>query len=248
MKTYMIILPRERVHKKELKIMMEELDAKKWIIARESGKSGYKHWQCRFSLSGDLREWNERNGLGWHIEDANDVWEYEQKDGNYWCSWDTVEALKFRRGRFRKSQMDLIRSVSNQTDRMVTIWIDPDGAWGKTWAFLRGVMEGWVLPVPAEGISPQRLGGWIKSALRPGQRIIWIDIPRGTILDPKIWSVIEQTKGIAYEWRYQSTWQLTIGMKILVTTNNELPKEHLKLLSADRWDIHHIQELKKQEE
>lgn len=247
MKTYMIILPRNKVHHKELKVMKEELDAKKWIIARETGKSGYKHWQCRFSLSGDLREWVQRNGLGWHVEDANDVWDYEQKDGDYWCSWDTVETIKFRKGKYRNTQLRLIRSVDKQSDRMVTIWIDKKGGFGKTWAFLRGVLSGEVLPVPAVAITTSKLGGWVKSAYR-GQRILWIDIPRAKKIETDLWACIEELKGIAYEWRYASSWILTIGLKILVTTNNELSKNDLAQLSADRWDIHYIEEIKNTEE
>lgn len=247
MKTYMLILPRNKVHHKELKMMKEELDAKKWIIARETGRGGYEHWQCRVSVSGDLREWNERNGLGWHIEDANDVWEYEQKDGDYWCSWDTVETILFRKGRLRDTQSRLIRSVDSQGDRGVTIWIDKNGGFGKTWAFLRGVLEGWVLPVPAVAISTSKLGGWVKSAYR-GQRILWIDIPRAKKIETDLWACIEELKGIAYEWRYASSWILTIGLKILVTTNNELSKNDLAQLSADRWDIHYIEEIKNKEE
>lgn len=222
--------------------MLRELDAKKYIVARETGRSGYEHWQCRVTISGDLREWVERNGLGWHVEDANDVWEYEQKEGDYFCSWDTVETILFRKGKLRPSQLALLRSVDSQNDRSVTIWIDRKGGFGKTYAFLRGVLSGEVLPVPAVAINPSKLGGWINSAYT-GQRIIWIDIPRAAKFSSDLWATIEESKNIVYEWRYKSSWKLTTGCKILVTTNNELSKMDLAQLSADRWDIHYIEEL-----
>jgi len=228
--------------------MMEELDAKKWIIARETGRGGLQHWQCRFVLSGDLYEWVQRNACGWHVEDANEVWDYEQKEGDYWCSWDTVESIKFRRGKYRDSQLKLLRSVDKQNDRMVTIWIDHKGGFGKTWTFLRGVLSGEVLPVPAVSIDAKKLGGWVLSALKPGQRIIWIDIPRAAKLSSELWATIEELKTIAYEHRYHSQWKITLGMKILVTTNNDLTQEDLKKLSADRWDIHYIEELTERSE
>lgn len=239
MKTYILVCPRETTHKRELKIMMEELDAKRYIIAREVGRSGYKHWQCRFNLSGDLRQWIERNGVGWHVEDANEVWDYEQKSGDYWCSWDTVEARKNRNGVPRKDQVHLLRSIDRQGTRRVTVWIDPKGAFGKTWLFLRGVHRGEVLPVPGAAITTSKLGGWIKSAWK-NQPIIWIDIPRAHKIEPGLWAIIEESKNIAYEWRYASSWVVTTGVKILVTCNNDLRKEDLAALSSDRWDVHYI--------
>lgn len=239
LKTYLMVAPRDRTHKKEIYRMMEELDAKQWIIARETGRTGYKHWQCRFNLSGDLREWVERNNLPWHVEDANEVWDYEQKGGDYWCSWDTLESRKLRNTRLRRDQMHLLRSIDSQNDRMVTIWIDPKGGMGKTRAFLLGVIRGEVLPVPASGITATKLSGWIKSAWKH-QPIIWIDIPRAHKLDADLWKAIEEAKGIVYDWRYTSSWIVTYGVKVLVTTNSELDEKNLACLSADRWDVHHV--------
>lgn len=241
MKTHLIVCPRNTTHKKELKIMLEELDGKRWIIARETGRSGYKHWQCRVSVSGDLGAWAKRNGLSWHIEDANEVWDYEQKEGDYFCSWDTLESRKLRTGRLRRDQIHLLRSLDKQNDRMVTIWVDPKGGMGKTFAYLLGTIRGEVLPVPASGITSTKLSGWIKSAWK-NQRIIWIDIPRAHKLDSELWKAIEEAKGIVYDWRYASSWTVTYGVKILVTTNSEIDSKNLACLSADRWDIHRVAE------
>lgn len=239
-KIYMITCARNNTCKRALEIAYQELDGKRGIYARETGNGGYEHWQCRFELSGDLREWNERNGCGWHIEDANDVWDYEQKDGDCWNTWDTVEIRKIRYGKPRRDQMEILRSLNAQNDRMVTIWVDPKGGAGKTWNFLRGVLRGDVLPVPAAGISSTKLSGWVHSAWKR-QPIIWIDIPRAHEIDKHLWETIEEVKGgIAYEWRYASSWIVTSGVKILVTTNSEIDEKNLAMLSKDRWDIHHI--------
>lgn len=240
---FMFTCSRAYTCKREIKRMIQDLDVKKYVIGRETGKNGYKHWQGRIAASGDLREWVERNNLGWHVETANDVWDYECKEGNYFRSWDTMEARNLFYGKLRDDQIALLRSVDKQNDRMVTIWIDRKGGFGKTYTFLRGVLRGEVLPVPATAISSKKLGGWLKSAWT-GQKIIWIDIPRAAVVDSDLWATIEESKNIVYEWRYASSWTITAGVKMLVTTNNELSKKDLSQLSEDRWDIHYIEELK----
>lgn len=232
-------MPRATTHKREIYIMLQELDAKRWIIARETGTSGYEHWQCRCSVSGNLGEWIRRQGLNWYFDTANEVWDYEQKTGDYWCSWDSVQTRILRYGRLTPLQRTILRSVDSQSVRMVTIWIDPQGGNGKSWLFLHGILQGRVLPVPAYGISAKRLSGWLHSAYR-GQPIIWIDIPRAQKIDTDLWSAIEEAKQIVYDWRYHSEWTITYGVKILVTCNNYLTKENYKALSKDRWDVHVI--------
>lgn len=247
MKFYMITCPRRtdpednQTTKRELKVMYNELDGKRGLFAREIGRSGYPHWQCRVALSGDLFGWIKDNGLPWHCEECQPVWEYERKGGDYWDTAESVESRRIRTGKLRWTQAYLLRSVDNQGNRRITIWVDPKGGFGKTHAFIRGVLRGEILPVPAAAISAQKIGGWVKSAWT-NERIIWIDVPRAKRLDTELWATIEELKNICYEWRYASSWKVTAGVAILVTMNNWLTKTEFRQLSADRWDIHNISE------
>lgn len=227
--------------KKELRIMYDELDGKRGLFAREVGKSGYAHWQCRVELSGDLFEWVERNHLPWHCETCQPIWNYERKGGDYWDTAESLESRRIRTGRLRYSQTYLLRSVENQGNRRVTVWVDAKGGFGKTHIFIRGVLRGEVLPVPAASIDSKKLGGWVKSAWTT-QGIIWIDVPRAKRIDVDLWATIEELKNITYEWRYRSEWIVTAGVKILVTMNNWLTKKEYAQLSNDRWDVHNITE------
>lgn len=247
MKTYMITCPRRtdpednQTTKRELKVMFDELDGKRGIFAREIGKNGYVHWQCRVALSGDLFRWVERNHLPWHVEECQPVWEYERKGGDYWDTAESVESRKIRTGELRFSQVYLLRSVQTQGNRRVTVWVDSRGGFGKTHIFLRGVLRGEVLPIPASAIDSRKIGGWVKSAWN-GQDIIWIDVPRAKRVDTELWATIEEMKNIVYEWRYASSWKVISGVKILVTMNNWLTKKEYAQLSSDRWDVHNITE------
>lgn len=249
MKFYMITCPRRtdpednQTTKKELWLMYNELDGKRGVFAREIGRNGYPHWQCRVNLSGDLFKWIERNHLPWHCEECQPVWDYERKDGDYWDTAESLEVRRVRTGRPNYAQNYILRCVENDDKRLraVTIFVDPKGGFGKTWLFVHNLLRGKILPVPAVAIDSKKLGGWVKSCYT-GQRIIWIDIPRSRRLDTETWAVIEDLKNVAYEWRYNSSWVVTTGVKILVTTNNWLTKKEYKQLSSDRWCIHTIAE------
>lgn len=247
MKFYMITAPRRtdpednQTTKAELKVMYRELDGKRGLFAREVGRDGYAHWQCRVALSGDLFGWIKRNHLPWHCEECQPVWEYERKDGDYWDTAESLDVRRIRTGRLRYSQMVVLRSVKNQGNRRVTIWVDPKGGFGKTHILIRGVLRGEILPVPAVSIDSKKLSGWVESAITT-ERIIWIDIPRARRIDTDTWATIEELKNIAYEWRYKSAWKVTAGVSILVTMNNWLTKKEYAQLSKDRWDIHNISE------
>ena len=68
----MLTIPK-KVHKRTLKIMIEQNDIKKYIIASEEGFGGYKHWQVRLKTSNDkFFEWCKKNIPEAHVEEATD--------------------------------------------------------------------------------------------------------------------------------------------------------------------------------
>ena len=55
--------------------MIEKNDCKKWIIGKEEGKNGYKHWQVRLETSNDsFFEWMQNHIPTAHIEKQNAEW------------------------------------------------------------------------------------------------------------------------------------------------------------------------------
>ena len=70
--TYMLTVPRE-VGKKAIKVMIEANDCKKWIVAKETGKNGYDHYQVRLQTSNDnFFQWTKNYIPKAHVEKACD--------------------------------------------------------------------------------------------------------------------------------------------------------------------------------
>lgn len=161
MKTYMLTIPRDDDPRHPVIRLMKYIrdnDIKKWIVAEECGRSGYKHWQIRMQAREGFFEFEEKQqpkigpnwtivyekiriGSGWankniptaHIEECSDTWEYEAKEGRYWASWDTVEVHRMRWGRPRWYQEAVINRLRTTNDREVMVWVDPKGNVGKSW-------------------------------------------------------------------------------------------------------------------
>lgn len=159
MKNYMVTMPRNgygTVNK--LLLYIRTHDIKKWIVAAETGKGGYEHWQIRLAAREDFSGWKEaeipvlgpnwtviyekqRIGTGWiqqnipeaHVEECSDTWEYETKEGRYWASWDTPEVRKLRFGKMRWSQECAVKALESTNDREVLVWVDKEGNRGKSW-------------------------------------------------------------------------------------------------------------------
>lgn len=76
--TYMLTIPRT-VPKKAIRIMLEVNDCKKWIVAKETGRGGFEHWQIRLETSNkEFFFLNERTVAGTdgklHKEKFKDGW------------------------------------------------------------------------------------------------------------------------------------------------------------------------------
>lgn len=253
-KDYMLTIPQHACCKKMLKIMIEENDIHKWIIARETGKNGYRHWQIRlrvgnnsnfYAFSGGRKTDDIRIGTGWvnkniphaHVEECSDTWEYERKGGDFWSSEDTVEILKVRYGKPTQSQKRILHEVANQNNRQVDVYYDSVGSHGKSWLSIYLYERGLAFIVPRFATTARGLSQYICSSYR-NEGIIIIDIPRSGKPTKDLYEAIEEVKdGLVFDERYHGKTRNVRGAKVLIFTNNKLD---LKALSKDRWRIHGI--------
>ncbi|MEM2003000.1 MAG: hypothetical protein QXT77_10175, partial [Candidatus Methanomethylicaceae archaeon] len=120
---WMLTAPRERVRKRELEIMIEKNDCKKWVIGREQGREGYEHWQIRVESSNDqFFEWCKIYIPSAHIEKAEhgvDECIYEQKEGKHVSYADRPQTLQQRYGKLREVQKRAIKALEDTNDREV---------------------------------------------------------------------------------------------------------------------------------
>lgn len=237
-KTYMMTIPRERCSKKRIKVLFDTFDCKKWIIAAEEGKGGYKHWQVRVQSS-DPNFFTDAQemlmGTGAHIEEAQDQWEYERKEGKYECSWDTPEALRQRLGKLRPWQETVLERARTQNDRQIDVWYDPRGNHGKTWLAKHIMETGQGLIIPrADMREPRQCCDFIYRRWKHGMEYLIFDIPRTFNVNTNgIYELIEEVKdGLIFSTKYEGGWVNISGVKVIVFTNNKLDENKL---SWDRW-------------
>lgn len=157
---YMLTMPRDN-EQYALRLLkyINTHDVHKWVIARETGRNGYQHWQCRIKTA-DPNFWKfeEREepyltpaytieyrkvkvGVGWaninipraHVEECSDTWDYETKEGMSIASWDTKEVLRLRFGKMQWHQEAIVNGLRRTNDREVMVWYDQEGNHGKSW-------------------------------------------------------------------------------------------------------------------
>nr|BBE29380.1 replication associated protein [Papio cynocephalus associated smacovirus] len=236
------ILPtRTNVCKREIMHAIKNNDCKKWIIAKEIGKDGYEHWQCRIETSNDnFFEHVKENSPKMHIEEAErgvDESDYEAKEGQYIKSTDRVQNLIQRYGEFRPNQKRALMALEATNDRQVVVWYDETGNVGKSW-FTGALWErrqAYVTPPTIDTVKG--LIQWVASCYIDGgwRPYVIIDVPRSWKWSEQLYSAIESIKdGLIYDTRYHSRMINIRGVKVLVMTNT-MPK--LNKLSADRWAI-----------
>lgn len=217
----------------------EYYDIHKWIIARETGKGGYRHWQVRFQTSQfdndegweELKEWFKKG----HFEKASDTWDYETKDGNYLTSEDNEQKLIQRYGPLLPHQTEVLGLLDQSGDRGIVLWLDPHGRSGKSWLcgalFERRI--GMYCP-PYLG-TVKEIVQFVASGYR-GERYIVIDLPRDIKWNSSLYAGVEAIKdGLVADGRYSARTRNIRGVKVLVLANTR-PK--LDRLSTDRWVIY----------
>lgn len=256
MKIYMLTIPRT-VPKKAIKIMIEVNDCKKWIIAKETGHGGFEHWQVRLETSNkeffflsertvpgmDGKLHKEKYKDGWvakhipqaHVEEAQDAWEYERKEGKFWTSEDTDEIRSVRFGTPTEKQREIIKTARSQSVREVDVWYDPSGNHGKTWLSIHLYELGKAMVVPRASTTAEKLSAYVCSAYK-GEEFIILDIPRSRKISTELYEAIEEIKdGLVYDHRYSGRCRNIRGVHVIVFTNNKLD---VSKLSKDRWRLH----------
>ncbi|QDM14411.1 replication-associated protein [Human associated porprismacovirus 3] len=240
MQTYVMTIPRT-VSKRALRIMIEKNDCKKWIIGKEIGKNGYKHWQIRIETSNDsFFEWIQDHIPTAHVEKSDngvDECEYETKEGQFIRYSDRTPVLIQRYGAFRPNQKRALQALGATNDRQVVVWYDETGNVGKSW-FTGALWErGLAYVTPPTIDTVKGLIQWVASCYMDGgfRPYVIIDIPRSWKWSEQLYSAIESIKdGLIYDTRYHSRMINIRGVKVLVMTNT-MPK--LDKLSQDRWCI-----------
>lgn len=232
--TVMMTLPRDRESIEEVYLLqwMIDNDIHKWIIAKETGNDGYKHWQVRMNTRYDFARLKQEFPKA-HIEQASDVYEYERKEGNYLTSEDGPGQLETRFGELRPYQRDILHNLDSQGDREVDVIID-DGNTGKSWLARYLYQRGDGFFVPPTITDAKTIIQYVANGYR-GERIIVIDIARSTKWTNSLYVAIETVKdGLVYDARYKTTIRDIHGCKVLVFCN-VCPK--LDKLSRDRWRL-----------
>lgn len=243
MTVWMVTCPREGVSKKRWFRFFEAYDIHKWILGRETGKGGYKHWQVRFQTSAfdkaekvedilEIKEWFKQA----HVLKASDTWEYETKSGDYFRDDDNPEILRQRFGKFRDVQQRVIEAVYRTNDREIVVWVTEEGNVGKSWlcgALWERRKAHYILPQnTAKGLIQDCASEVINNGKRP---IIVIDIPRTWKWTEELYCAIETIKdGLIKDPRYNSRTINIRGTKLLILCNS---RPQLDKLSRDRWLI-----------
>lgn len=233
--TVMMTLPRNRESIEEVYLLqwMFKNDIHKWIIAKEIGNDGYKHWQIRMQTRHTFEELKKEFPKA-HIEEASNEWKYEKKEGNYWCSDDNIYTCNSRYGELRDNQRTILRNLWDQNDREIDVIVDTKGNSGKSWLCRHLFENATGYYVPPTISSVQGIIQFIASGYR-GEPIIVIDIPRSTKWTTVLYTCIETIKdGIVYDTRYSANARNIWGVKVLVMTN---VKPNLSKLSHDRWRL-----------
>lgn len=236
---YMVTAPREKVCKRAIKIMLDENDCKRWIVAKETGKGGYEHWQIRVESSNkDFFRWMKKNIGGAHVEKAEvQDFAYERKEGTFWTSEDTTEIRICRFGELRPWQKQLQKRLKKQSVREIDVVLDSVGNKGKTFFTIALWERGEALVVPRYSCTPEKLSAFVCSAYN-GESLVIIDIPRAGKPTTALYETMEEVKdGLVFDPRYSGKTKNIRGVKIVVFTNHEL---NLKQLSDDRWKLHGI--------
>lgn len=232
----MMTLPRERESIEEVYLLQFfiKYDIHKWIIAKEIGNDGYKHWQIRFRWRGTFEGLKQLFPKAHIEENAQDDYKYEKKDGEYLTSEDGIGQLQTRYGRLRDNQRIILDNVSNQGDREIDVIIDPYGNTGKTWLARYLYQRGRGFYVPPTITDARTLIQYVANGYDK-EEIVVIDIARSTKWTNALYVAVETIKdGLVYDARYKTTVRDIHGVKVLVTCN-VCPK--LDKLSRDRWRL-----------
>lgn len=233
----MLFTIERRTTKRELRILFDKHDVKKFVVGIEKGKNGLQHYQIRLETS-DPEFFNRFTAQipQAHVSEAESHnLEYERKEGRFWTSLDTVDIWKTRFGKPKEDQQKAIEALQRTNDREIVIWYDTEGCQGKSWLcnHLWEIGKAYYVPpyLSSVGAMIQDLAseysqhGWRPYAI--------IDIPRSWKWTKELVTALEAIKdGLIKDPRYSATTINIRGVKVLVLTNT---KPNLDGLSRDRW-------------
>lgn len=252
---------------RDLQILKDNLSSicKRWVFQREVGKTGYDHYQGRFSLRekksiaslitffkcGDYPEWTKANFSLTSKEVANTknfnyVMKDESRVGGPWKDTDeekfyTKQMQMFDEWGLLPWQESLKAKVEEFDLRTINLIYDKSGCLGKS--LFSEHMEFVGL---AEEVPPYRLMDdifqWV--CTRETKKCYIFDMPRGMKKDKlaDFYAGIEVIKnGVAYDKRHRATKIRFNRPRVFVFTNT-LPV--FDLMSKDRWNIWNIDEKK----
>lgn len=136
----------------------------------------------------------------------SDSFDYERKEGRFWCSEDTTEIRQCRFGELggkgREWQNQLMKRLKKQTVREIDVVLDPQGNKGKTFATIALWERGEALVVPRSQSNADKLSAFVCSAYK-GEKIIIMDIPRSTKPTKALYETMEEIKdGLVFDPRY----------------------------------------------
>lgn len=262
--TYMITRPRSDTREscQEVKILqfMIDNDVHKFIVAKETGLNGYKHWQIRIKIRNltedekkDFRFFKDNFGEACHVEACSDTWTYEKKDGNYWDEGDfnlsRIERLYCRKGELYPWQKAYLDLVKTQDVRQIDVCYDERGNHGKTFLATHLCETGQAHYVPPYCTTIERIVQTVATLyINEWRNFLIIDIPRSYSWSPEICTAIESIKdGQIMETRFHPDPINIRGVKIIIMCNDEPPKYKYvgrgknkvkkPTLSEDRWRI-----------
>lgn len=229
-----------------IKAVFKSLDGHELYAGRETGRGGFKHYQFALDCAGDLEQYGSANNLGWHIEPCiawDKAVDYARKTGNYLYIGNSFEEREYQR-LIRRPRLgiwfNIIRSVAAAGDRSITVWIDRAGGHGKSSLTYILVRRGKAILVPRTELHPGRMRDFI-CLHWSGERIIIVDLPRQQEVTPELCNILEDMKdGLMTSGKYGGDRKFMKGVRILVFTNNWVPKDAYESLSKDRWDTHII--------
>lgn len=209
----------------------------RYCIGNETGETGYKHWQGRtvLKIGKELKALSNILPIACWTPTHVRNFDYVQKEGNYYCSWEGALA-RFACLELQGWQQSVLDVLEEQTERQVLVIYDPWGNHGKTWLAKHMVATHKAVYVPPLNDAQD----FMAMALAKKSKGYIFDLPRAdTRKSAKaMWSAIEQIKnGYLYDKRYQ--WQEAwIDPPKIVVFTNWIPQ--LKWLSRDRWQFYAI--------
>lgn len=223
-----------------LKAILEE-KCERFVIGDEIGEGGYKHFQIKavFKKGMSLKELNVILPGVHGAPTVTRNFEYEEKDGNFYRSWEKAIS-KHAVEEWNSWEQMVVSMAEQQTDRQVLVIVDLEGGIGKT-KFAKKLVAKHICDYIPQMDKPK---DYMRVAYaKKNAKGFFFDICRTQDYHGKfdgnwqsaLWSAIEKMKdGFVYDERnsWKEAW---IDSPLIIVAMNEYPR--INALSKDRWII-----------